>query len=167
MKKKPGTPKHPPVPSNFAHTPHNVETTQPPVARDSSFSSSLKTAAVGKKKAAGVPRKKRIAALGEVSLPDTLLRQLAAGGFDTRSLLGAELTHPTIILLVVHGLMLQAHQPQPDSPQPPTKYLHPSYPQQQQYLGPDNPGYAGANVAPEDGLVIGAASLQSSNKFQE
>ena len=111
MKKKPGTPKHPPVPSNLPLPPHNVETTQPPVACDSSFSSSLKTTAVGKKNAPGVPRKKNIEALGEVLLPDTLLRQLAAKGFDTRSLLGAELTHP-IILLVVYGLMLQAHQRQ-------------------------------------------------------
>ena len=63
--------------------------------------------------------------------------------------------------------MTSNNQPQPDSPQPPTKYLHPGYPpRQQQYLGP-NSGYAGANVAPEDGLAIGAASLQSSNKFQE
>ena len=39
MKKKLGTPKHPPVPLNLLLPPHNVETTQPPVACDSSFSS--------------------------------------------------------------------------------------------------------------------------------
>lgn len=41
---------------------------------------------------ARVPRKKRTAASEEVLLPNTLLRQLAAEGFDTGSLLGAEST---------------------------------------------------------------------------
>ena len=41
---------------------------------------------------ARVPPKKRTAASEEVLLPDTLLRQLAAEGFDTGSLLGAKST---------------------------------------------------------------------------
>ena len=144
VKKKPGTQKHPPVPSNFPLPPHNVETTQPPVACDSSFSSSLKTTAVGKKNAPGVPRKKNIEALGEVLLPDTLLRQLAAKGFDTRSLLGGGIDTSNYITSSIWADATSApatsasltsnNQPQPDSQQLPTKYLHPGYPpRQQQY----------------------------------